>query len=548
MNEQNELSSNISIPPVILPAKRKRGRPRKDGNLLPKKDEGSSKPPSINNNEGLRIIQQNDTGAGAGSMIGRMVSGVIDGTFDAGYFLSVRIGNSGPFLRGVIFEPGRFTPVTSTNDIAPQTKMFPRTEVRIPIPSCPQNHQVNDHIGFDQSSIVKQPNNVLCQVLPQPTPTGPSLVLRNQSSSTMVPVVGNNMSGNISCPPSEKMAMQQTHPGSIFGSQFHQSSTPVENLRMVEQDDAMQVYEVSVQSEGLLVDTNEPAAKDMISESSSEPRANNILHHKEIISNQVDDMVSGLDQSQARIHNDFDCLAGENHIVALESESRQSEIKQNQDPYYELHQHTIVSEPQTLPQKLPAMIESGFQPREPVDQNKLQCINLELHETPVITQTHYVPSENQHMAPGNEIRRPDHDRNENSVNMEDQLHPGSKNHGIQEAFLPSNSHLLHRELLSQSIEFITEKPHTPKNDMETAIQLQPDARNSENSKLVDSQTAERRTREAMPFDLEIAAEETTWHGRPQNQVSGFTAELNLVPGNDILRTETENNPSALPES
>ncbi|KAI5673914.1 hypothetical protein M9H77_14278 [Catharanthus roseus] len=295
------------------------------------------------------------------------------------------------------------------------------------------------------------------------------------------------------------------------------------------------------------VDTNEPAAEDIISESSSEPRANNILHHKEIISNQVDDMVSGLDQSQARIHNDFDCLAGENHIVALESESRQSEIKQNQDPHYELHQHTMVSEPQTLPQRLPAMIESGFQPREVVDQNKLHGINLELHETPVITQTHYVPSENQHMEPKNEIRRPDHERNENSVNMEVQLHPGSKNHGIQEDFLPCNSHFLHCELVSPSVEFLTEKPNTPKNDMENAIQLQPDARNSENNKLVDSQTTERRAREAMPFDMEIAAEETTWHGRPQNQVPGFTAELNLVPENDINRTETENNPGGLPE-
>lgn len=575
MNEQNHGASNASTP-VILPAKRKRGRPRKDGNLPKNNIEGSSKPVLINsagndsNSTRTTTFQQFESKPNDGNAIGKVISGVIDGRFDAGFLISVRIGNNGPILRGVIFEPGKFSPLNSSNDIAPQAKIFQRREVSVPIPMpmAGQQNQIND-VG--SQSVMKQPAQLSLQqhVVPRQvlssmpqSGSGSSLVLMNhsQSPSSMVPI--ENMSNNnISSPTmAEKMMRQQT-PRSIFGNQF-QSSPPMENLRMVEQDDAMQVYEVSVQSEGLMVDTHEQA-KDMISESSSETRANNVLHQKEmndqLVQNQ--DMRSGL-ETDSQFGNNFNCFGTDNH-AALESQNGQSVGKQNQnqDPYYELHQHVVVGEPQSLAEKL-SVIESEFQAKDPRSQNKLQGINLELHETPVVTQNQYVPQGNQHMNPDNDIRRPaDYEMNRTSPNtlhsismepatMEGQHDPGkmvhndqlgSKNHGIKEAFVPSNSHFLHRELFPQSMEFVTErlKNEIEENNQSIHSEKKPMHESSVNEE-VDSMTAEN-AREAMPFDLEIAAEETAWPGKTDNQVSSFaacTTELNLVPGNAVLRTET----------
>lgn len=577
MNEQNHGASNTSNTsnPVSLPAKRKRGRPRKDGNLPKTNMEGSSKPVLINSagnesSSNRTIFQQFESKLNDGNLIGKVISGVIDGRFDDGFFVSVRIGNNGPVgpvLRGVIFEPGKFSPLTSSNDVAPQAKIFQRRDISIPTHG--QQNQINEVVG--SQSVMKQPGQLSLQqhVAPHQVLTsmpqscsgsGSSLLLmsHSQSRSSMVPIGNMSNSNTSSATMPEKMMMQQT-PRSTFGNQF-QSSPPVENLRMVEQDDAMQVYEVSVRSEGLMVDNHEHA-KDMVSESSSETRANNVLHQKEM----NDQLAQNQDMRSVHFGSNFNCFGTENHMV-LESPNRQSSGKQDQNLYYDLHQHVGVGEAQSLAEKYG---ESGFQRKDQRCQNKLQGINLELHETPVVTQNQYVPQENQYMNPDNEIRRPAeyemnrslpntlHSTSMEPANMEGQHDPGkmvhndqlgSKNHGIKEAFVPSNSHFLHRELFPQSMEFVTERPKNEIEEDNQTIHSEKPMHESSDNEEVDSKTAERNAREAMPFDLEIAAEETTWPGKTDNQLSNFTActtELNLIPGNAVLRTETtETNPAS----
>ncbi|CAN6481655.1 unnamed protein product [Victoria cruziana] len=110
----------------FLLAKRKRGRPRKDENFL--------------NSDNASVVgrvrrrrRKADSTYSDNAMVGQIVSGVLDGSFDSGYLLTVRVGDTHTVLRGVVFEPGRSVPVTAANDVAPHVKMFQRAEVAIPV-------------------------------------------------------------------------------------------------------------------------------------------------------------------------------------------------------------------------------------------------------------------------------------------------------------------------------------------------------------------------------------------------------------------------------
>ncbi|XP_057795331.1 protein METABOLIC NETWORK MODULATOR 1 isoform X2 [Salvia miltiorrhiza] len=124
MNQYNqgEGSSGLSI----LPLKRRRGRPRKDPSL--KRAQAAHAPPGF---EGAKEYHP-QRADGVNSMVGQAVSGVVEATFDAGYLLTVRIGNSTTKLRGVVFKPGHYVPVTAENDVAPHLQMIRRNDVQLP--------------------------------------------------------------------------------------------------------------------------------------------------------------------------------------------------------------------------------------------------------------------------------------------------------------------------------------------------------------------------------------------------------------------------------
>ncbi|KAG6387420.1 hypothetical protein SASPL_152607 [Salvia splendens] len=122
---QGESSSGLSI----LPLKRRRGRPRKDPSL--KRAQAAHAPPGY---EGAKEYhpQRADRADGVNSMVGQAVGGVVEATFDAGYLLTVQIGNSTTKLRGVVFKPGNYVPVTAENDVAPHLQMIRRNDVQLP--------------------------------------------------------------------------------------------------------------------------------------------------------------------------------------------------------------------------------------------------------------------------------------------------------------------------------------------------------------------------------------------------------------------------------
>nr|CAD1832099.1 unnamed protein product [Ananas comosus var. bracteatus] len=69
---------------------------------------------------------------GPDDLLGKTVSGVLDGIFDSGYLLTVRVGPTGPVLKGLVFDPRVSVPLSEDNDVAPLLPMTKRGEIPIP--------------------------------------------------------------------------------------------------------------------------------------------------------------------------------------------------------------------------------------------------------------------------------------------------------------------------------------------------------------------------------------------------------------------------------
>ena len=53
---------------------------------------------------------------------------VVDGSFDASYMLTIRVGETNTILEGIISELGLSVPISEANDIAPNVKLIKRDE------------------------------------------------------------------------------------------------------------------------------------------------------------------------------------------------------------------------------------------------------------------------------------------------------------------------------------------------------------------------------------------------------------------------------------
>ncbi|KAL9236313.1 hypothetical protein vseg_010999 [Gypsophila vaccaria] len=166
MNQQTQDSNSLTTPDVIV--KKKRGRPKKDPSLYPPKpayvpkkrmlsqnySESAPVPPGFEEENGshprpVDAINDNRTD----SMIGQSVVGVIEAVFDAGYLLSVRVGDSDTCLRGVVFKSGHYVPVSAENDLAPGLPMIKRNEVPIPVGSQTQKLKPRGRKRSDQLAV-----------------------------------------------------------------------------------------------------------------------------------------------------------------------------------------------------------------------------------------------------------------------------------------------------------------------------------------------------------------------------------------------------------
>ncbi|KAK9268340.1 hypothetical protein L1049_000089 [Liquidambar formosana] len=139
MNQPDQ--GNDSVATANVPVKRKRGRPRKDKSL--NRGENAPAPPGFGGVNGNQPRQVEPVEDANDVMVGQAVSGVVEAAFDAGYLLSVRVGNSDTTLRGVVFKAGRYVPVSAENDVAPNVQMIRRNEIHFPMQNQIQVHGNN---------------------------------------------------------------------------------------------------------------------------------------------------------------------------------------------------------------------------------------------------------------------------------------------------------------------------------------------------------------------------------------------------------------------
>ncbi|XP_076947926.1 protein METABOLIC NETWORK MODULATOR 1 [Bidens hawaiensis] len=136
-----EVGPDVSL---TAPEKRKRGRPRKDPSE--KRAQKAHRLQAARMAPGFTQLTHKAPRADPINdptevMVGQVVTGVVEATFDAGYLLAVRIGNSKITLRGAVFKPGHTAPVTAENDVAPHVEMIKRTEIPFPAELQPKRRR-----------------------------------------------------------------------------------------------------------------------------------------------------------------------------------------------------------------------------------------------------------------------------------------------------------------------------------------------------------------------------------------------------------------------
>lgn len=575
---------------VSLRAKRKRGRPRKDSNLS---REGSLQSPENSTlmktqrveliyptPDGTKITQEVDKNSKDGindAMVGSMVYGVIEGSFDAGYLIAVRIGNNQTPFRGVVFQPRKFVPITAANDIAPQAKMYQRREFPVPV-----YDNVNQTSGSSPQPVPASKQAVLRPILPSiplsVTPYSSSnhspeaMMLRTSSCS--------NMGGKIAIPKSPNVGVCKQF------SYVH----PTGSLRMVEEDEVMQAFEVSTSSGGSR--NNIVTSGDMVSESLLKATTNSFPDKESI--NQKPDQVHG---------KAVESGLGPSTLIHNKPEGSGSNVEVHHNPVEDMPRSAFEIQQDEM------ICREMEHPREFVH-NGLQSPTIELQQIPAVAQSHSVPTEPQaiktEVQPSNlyynELRSPDvnfhqylftdqsqPDSQEPKSLAAAQFHPGdfvdsvskspnlkldlaftvhekppepqasavcletnysvlngmkNPNLGYHQALVAGNPLLLPPDLTGEPLEFMMEKTKSPPNyktPEETNLEMEPRVIATGERFHSAADEAEAAASPSASYKLELSTPQSALNRRPSMQVNssaGCINDMDFVLCDDIQPTES----------
>ncbi|KAK6269002.1 hypothetical protein QUC31_013162 [Theobroma cacao] len=291
MSSQNQGASLCSS--ADTPTKRKRGRPRKDESV-----QGDSTPVTPASDILMKNKQSMGTSNTASDeMVGQMVSGVIEGSFDAGYLLHVKVGDTNTHLRGVVFLPGRFTPVTAANDVAPHAKMYERKEISIPfVNPQSQHHAVGPPSGKSEKPVENKNDapNLPDQSLHTGLQSGGTTASESKSASILIPPASNLQINDTGLPLGQKVLKEQ-----ILGSRL-------QNDKAVVQDQSLEGFEALKLMKGPNIDVEAPKASEPVSATftSTLPATDTV-----ILKPQVEHQALSLDlKPQELIHDDVKSL------------------------------------------------------------------------------------------------------------------------------------------------------------------------------------------------------------------------------------------------
>ncbi|KAM7263384.1 hypothetical protein ACFE04_001067 [Oxalis oulophora] len=203
MSQRNQGMGSPSPGTADIPMKRKRGRPRKDDIIF----QLDNKPAHSESDSFKKSKQTEDSydSAADNQMVGQVVSGVIEGSFDAGYLLKVHVGDTDTHLRGVVFLPGKFSPITEVNDIAPNVKMHKRKEIPDPASKLPQSDQTSAPLS---ESSDKQHVETECYIPELPDQV--QSIKPEFTPEVVAPVAGETQSVADVVPPANNLLINET--------------------------------------------------------------------------------------------------------------------------------------------------------------------------------------------------------------------------------------------------------------------------------------------------------------------------------------------------
>ena len=116
------IQGNNSFDSARIPLKQKRGHPQKDESLYHVPSVRPRTPNNLLGTGNASVPEHVNPVEDTFSKVGQAVTAVVEAEFDDGYVITGKIGNSD--LRGVLFKPGHYAPVTAENDVAPHLSMI----------------------------------------------------------------------------------------------------------------------------------------------------------------------------------------------------------------------------------------------------------------------------------------------------------------------------------------------------------------------------------------------------------------------------------------
>lgn len=260
----------------VQPAKRRRGRPRKDSSL--KQAEDAQTPGSEGGT--AYLSQRGNRTKGTECMVGQAVTGFIEATFDSGYLLSVRIGNSNINLRGVVFKPGHCVPITAENDVAPHAQMIRRSDIRFTVEN--QGWSPGLGMGMQTGGVVRSkrkhaPRRTAPAV---PQPIGGSQASHHGDADVHVVEPLSMLPPGQSIPAGQVFAAMQSYPGCQVapGSQQHNDGLSNKGTSEVEQSKNQMPKTATTDAEESLKSSTESSEQEI--EDTNESFPTDFLHRE----------------------------------------------------------------------------------------------------------------------------------------------------------------------------------------------------------------------------------------------------------------------------
>lgn len=278
MNQQNPGPGSSSGAPL----KRKRGRPRKEQSVV----QGQNVPPMQRTNNVLSsnqtmgtvpamprpdsgLLSSNQTMGTTTNdcddeMVGNVVTGVVEAAFNAGYLINVKVEGSDTLLRGLVFIPGKVSPVTAENDVAPHINMIKRKELPVPTLNPQTEVQGSFPAPVQCSKQSSQPETQVPmsveQVLPTEVHSGVSVPPENQSASTPIPMADLPKNGTSSSSGGILPGISETGRAAII-SELACGKTVKQGFALHELDASKQVKESSADGGATKDSVSEPASQ-----------------------------------------------------------------------------------------------------------------------------------------------------------------------------------------------------------------------------------------------------------------------------------------------